>query len=383
MPSNYRVADAIKRIEKKHGRTVNEETLSRRSRVMFGKTTGLTAREVIKLSRAMKTHNLYLTQTVRSEIKQYLLLNQKLPVYERKSHEQIAQLVGGRFGTPISSGAIKKMNREIVAKVKAKGKRPVAFSAKVDPDRAHTLKRLKDLLKSDYSVSLDAAAKKLGLKKDSLQRNLQRYGTSFQKERTKTKKALLELWDIKSERALLNVELAERTGLPEPFVRKNRQRGHKGRAVRARQAEAFESILTWIGLFTSPKKGVINMRIITSLVSNGIIDINGAISQLKKQRLIKELDTKKPGLIFTPEKGQRYFSIAPNGQRRINGAGLTHLPVIQRVKEMSLEKIEKSYDMLVTIRVSSLMYVSNRILSIFRVERDRKRFEEFKRKNKM
>ena len=187
MPSNYRVADAIKRIEKKHGRTVNEETLSKRSRAMFGKTTGLTAREVIKLSRAMKTHKLYLTQTVRSKIKQYLLLNQKLPVYERKSHKQIAQLVGGRFGTPISSGAVKKMNREIVAKVKAKGKRPVAFSAKVDPDRAHTLKRLKDLLKSDYSISLDAMAKKLGLKKDSLQRNLQRYGTSFQKERTKLK----------------------------------------------------------------------------------------------------------------------------------------------------------------------------------------------------
>jgi len=383
MPSNYRVADAIKRIETKHGRTVNEETLSRRSREMFGKTTGLTAREVIELSRAMKIHKLYLTQKVRSEIKQYLLLNQNLPVYERKSHEQIAQLVGGRFRTPVSSAAVKRMNQEIVAKVKAKGKQPVAFNAKVDSDRAHTLERLRALLKSDYSISLDLAVKKLGLSKDSLQRILKRYGTNFQKERTKIKKALLELEDSKSGRALSNAELAERTGLPEPFVKKNRQRGHKRRAARARQVEAFDSVLTWVGLFTSPKTGVINMRTITSLASNNIVDINGAISQLKKQRLVKEIDTKKPGLTFIPEKGQRYFIITPMGQSRLNGTGQTHLPVAQRIKEMPLEKLDAGYDMLVTVRLSGLMRVSDRILSIFRAERDRKRFLEFRRKNNM
>jgi hypothetical protein len=379
----YNASHAVRRIREKHGRLASEGTMQRRARAMFGTSQNLTAKQVIQLTRSVGLTKLALSPKVRSSILQQLKLNQKVSKYERKTFAQIATEINKRLKTPISVRMIKKINEDIISGMKAKGEIPKKTAPNIDPNRKTFVIRLRKVLHGNHKITLGQAAKAMGVTKGVLQEVLASHGTRFVSERKKIKIAFLERSDLKSGRKLSNKDLAKETKLPKSFVSENRRRRGRGSGTRIRRANLPREILTWAGFFTNPGGGVIDARTLRELTTENEIDMNTAISRLKKDRTITEVNVSKGELTFKVIPGERYFFITKKGQGQLNGVGHNPKSRIQRMEGMSLDELERLHDRLIAVRVSGRVKVSNNIMDMVTNVLNTKRFVEFKRKNKM
>ena len=383
MPAKYDASHAVARIREKHGRIASLGTMERRARKMFGTSKGLSAKQVVELTRSVGMGKLELSPRVRSNILQHLRLNQKLSKYERKTHTQIATDVSSGLRTPVSTRMIKKVNEGVISDIRSTGKKATKAAPNVDPSRQNFVHELRKVLHGKPTITLAQAAKAMGVSSGVLQEVLATHGTRFVTERKKTKVAVVENCDRKTGRKLSTKELAKQTGLTENFVRDNRRRRGRGSGTEIRRINLPREVLTWIGFFTNPKGGVLDTRTLRELTTQNIIDINTALSELKKDRVITEVNTQKDELTFKATPWERYFFITAKGQGRLNGRGHNPRNRTGRLLEMSLDELERLHDRLVTVRVSGRVKVTNQTMDMVREVLHRKRFEEFKRKNKM
>jgi len=321
---------------------------------------------------------------VQKRILTALKRNQEVPTPQRKSHAQIAI----EHSTPdlkITIDRVRQMNARYKAKRIGRGQ-SVARTIPPVPGRENIPDRVKSLVQENLNITQEQVRKRLSLSSNQFATLMRQFGLNFRKLKFDERKRAIETlaFVIKrgTTRQYTNEEIARELGFTRKYVEEHRPRRGKSSGTRAQIETVIQETLMWTDLMTLPESGQITYSQLLQLTGSNPFTLSTALKELKKAKAIKEIDTSKDGLIFVPAKGERYFIIGTNGFATRNKLG-QRIGTNRLISSFTLPRLEKMYDQLAFLKIHGTFKVSQRLMDSIKEARDRKRFEEFRRKNGM
>jgi len=321
---------------------------------------------------------------VQKKILMDLKRNQEVPTPQRKSHAQIARE---------SSNAKLKISVERVRKINAHYKQSrmrrglnVIRTIPPAPGRAELPGQVRSLVQENLNITQEQVRKKLGLTLNQFAITMQQFGVKFRRmkfeERMRAIKTLAFVIKPGTTRHYTNEEIAKELGFSRKYIEENRPRRGKQSGTKAQIEAVMRETIIWVDLVTKPNSGPLSYSQLLELTGSNPFTLSAALKQLRKSRAIVEVNTSNGELTFNPTKGERNFFIGSNGLAIRNAIG-NRVGSNRAINSFSLAQLEKMYDQLSFLRIHGTFKVTNKMTDLIKKTRDIKRFEEFKRKNKM
>jgi len=373
MPTRFTIPQIRDHMRKRFGREVSADSLSRTSTKLFGsskpgQTKTLQDRDAIKLVNTIlaNAQKLNLSEAKKAEIATLLSMRAKSGPYKKEHLEDIARVVS-HPKAPISVRMIRKLNEPVVKKMRKTGVNPKAGS--YDKERASVLPKLRDFLAKNINASVADVTNHLGINYRTLQRIISKSKTTLDKERRSAKIKAVKDLDLVTKGTMSETEIAKRFGLKERYVREILKRGNSP-AAKERVQRASSNFLFLLGYFTTPKIGTLSLDKLITITGVPRPVAFGAISELKRKRLIYE----------EGRDGSNSFCISNRGYRDINGHGANPNQRERRLQTMPLDVLEEMHQMLQNARLAGLKPNELEMQNIERVL-GQKRLASFKQKN--
>jgi DNA-binding transcriptional regulator YiaG len=351
--SRFSVTNVAQKIREKYGRVPNQRNLAKLAKESKLNPNSLSPREVVSLIKKMNLRRLPLSSEKESLARTLLVRNQSLPPNERLSFGEIAKRVGHR-DAPVTPSMLKKVNSNVRSEIKSKGGNVTKFTASAKQHDPTLLPKLRTLLAHNWNLSFEDALKQLGVTKMQLQNNLPRYKTNFNSEVTRALKNVIEAFDLRTQRKLSNAELAEKLHITINQVEEYRRRRGRKSGVAVRVANLNDEVLAFLSAFSSPDNGALSKHGMSMLTGASQLTLENSLAQLKKKRLVWEVDY----------EGSRRYCISHKGISLMNGNNGRAQVSPQRINAFSFEKLNKIRDRLINAKLSAGVDVPANVITI-------------------
>jgi DNA-binding CsgD family transcriptional regulator len=306
------------------------------------------------------SQKLNLTQQKKDEIK--TLLNIRMKSNNGvDSLEKIAKQTS-HPKSPISTKSIKKLNQEFVKRQKEAGQ----TIRRKSKDTTSIQKMVQDILSKNIHATQKDICKQLQINYRQLFDALTKTKTNLIKERKKARENAIKKL-VQKNSNISTKQIAQQLGLKEDYIRKFLKRGNK-LGARTNINIARKQFLFILGFFTNPKQGQLSLSKIIKITNISKPVANGAIKELKRQKLIWE----------TQKEGSGEYCISPKGFRELNWIGQKTEKRNDRLEKMSLEELEQTKKLLHNSSLVGLS-VDKKFMQMIDTLIQRKNWEEYKK----
>ena len=378
----YNPESVVHEISKKHGRVASKRHVHRRLRALFG-STEITHAQKEEFLQKLALHRLGLNGKTKRAINTALKRNQRVPPPQRQTHTQIA-IEYGTVAAPINIDLIRKMNRTVKAEMASHGEK-VSRVIATDPARAEVPDKVRKAIQENLNITYPELLRKLKLSVKQFAIIMQQFGLKFRRMKFEERKRAIDTFAFVKKpgtiREYTNEEIARKLGFSKKYIEENRPRRGKSSGTKAQIESVVREVIIWVDFITKPKHGQISFSQLLELTGANPFTLSTALKTLKKGRALIEVNTSNGGLTFIPTKGERYFFIGSNGVAVRNAMG-ARVRTNRATDFLNLNQLEKIHDQLSFINIHGTFNVSQRMLNLVREARDRKRLEEYNKKNK-
>jgi hypothetical protein len=364
----------VEHLQQNHNRTITEDNMRRHIRAYQQRNRRtLTEADLKKFVNGLDVQKMPLTSKGFRIIVRKLRENLRGP--NVIPHQEIANLA-----SPNSSVSVKRVrdiNREIKRRMVSRGL-GVKRTQPTDPAKVDLPKRVMEMIQRKPSLSLLQAVRESGLGLNAFNVAMERYKTTFRKIQQQVLDERVKELGTKikpgTNRQYTATEIAEELGLTKRNVTERRARvAPRGRTSgTAAQIESIaKEALNWVELTTRETSGVISHTDLIKLTQSNPLSLNTALKRLKKEGVIREVDTTQSGITFPVKKGERYFFVTRRGIANRVSNGISVRERQSTIGRFTIPQIDKMLNQLRTLRETKLYSVPLKVDQSLKEERNR------------